>query len=315
MPRTIAIYFDGSSALDAPLDDPMYLQSYAAFAAYAATRGDRVVVTRGASYRGTMTFSSGWDFDGESLMPLTDPVTVDLIYMKSLTPGFSAGPDDLVINRIDFGQQSNDKWSMYQTFGDLMAPSYQINVENWRDVLAHIRSDRVVLKPTRGSGGKGILIVQKEKLDFPSLDLHIPYIAQEFVDSSAGISGICTGYHDLRILMFNSEPKLAYLRLPQPGKLLSNVSQGASARPVPIEQISEEFFSMARRVDEQYQQYGTRHYSADFMMGPDRPYLVETNTQPGFPRPDAEGKDFQGKYFEYLWLLLDGALRGRHAQG
>lgn len=307
----LGIYFDEPGRLDAPLNDPMYFQSYRAFSEFCASQGDKVVILRGDSYSGPMTFREGWEFQGNDLIPTHGEVTVDLVYMKSLGPAFTPSATDLIVNPLTFGQATNDKWTMYETFPEFMPASYRISNDNWREVLDAIATEQVVLKPRRGSGGKGILILPKADFNFPSLNLSEPYIAQNFIDSSGGIPGVCSGYHDLRILFFNDTPKLAFLRIPQEGKLLSNVSQGASAHPVDLDAIPQEILTMALGVDAKYRQYAPRHYSADFFLGADRPYLVETNTQPGFPRLDAEGEAFQMRYYSYLWELLTNAVKER----
>jgi glutathione synthase len=189
-----------------------------------------------------------------------------------------------------------------------MSATYQIDVNNWREVVAKIATDKIVLKPLSGAGGKGIVIVDKNNFDISMLHTKITYIAQDFVDSSQGIPGICEGYHDLRILMFNGRPTLSFVRTAKTGSLLSNVSQGASAAVLEITDIPQEILDIAHRVDSELLHYNHRFYSSDFFMSNGKPYLVEINSMPGFPQLDVEGLDFAEKFFDNLYDLLNNAL-------
>lgn len=312
--QTFVIYFNRPGKLDSPLDDPFYFASYKGFADYCKTRGTQVYAARGDSYQGNMRFRNCYEFVDNDLVDVPGIVTADAVYNKGVDYPFTFEPDALVINSPAFDELTESKWHMAETFGDLMPATYEISSENWREVVAKISTDKIVLKPVDGLGGYGIIITEKATLDFPSLNLTTPYIAQPFVDSSNGIPGICDSYHDLRILIFNGEPKLSYIRTPKPGSLLSNISQGASAFAVDIAKVPAEILDMARQVDAAYASYYPRHYSADFFMGPDRPYLVETNTQPGFPRSDSEGVAFQQQYYQYLFELMNEAVTKRHGK-
>lgn len=307
--QTFLIYFCKPGKFDDPFHDPMYYQSYRAFAQYCLQRDTKLLFARGNSYLGNMKFANGWEFIGQNIESVTETITADCVYRICERPPFIQKPGELFLNSLDFSSMIDDKWHTYELFGEFMPTSFQITAENWREVADKITTNQIVLKPVHGGGGKGIVITDTNTFDFPSLNITQPYIAQNFIDSSGGIPGVCTGYHDIRIMFFNDEPKLSYLRAPKTGSLLSNISQGASAVVVEMEQIPTAIMDMARAVDSRYRQYVPRHYTTDFFMDRDgRPYLVETNTQPGFPRLDAEGSNFQAKYYQYLFELLNQAI-------
>ena len=78
----VAVYFHAPHALDYPLDEPGYFESYKNFTAYCAQRNTAFYIVRGDSYLGDMTFKSGWQFVGDQLVEAAGPIQVDLIYVK-----------------------------------------------------------------------------------------------------------------------------------------------------------------------------------------------------------------------------------------
>lgn len=310
----IAVYFGDPGKFDYPFDKPMYVESYTAFTKFCAERGMDVVIVRGAeSYQGNMTFTHGWRFEGSELVDLPGPLTVDLIYNKELAHTLVTNPGDLVINDPVFDKIARDKWLTYQAFPELMPVTYQIDSQNWREVLAKIPSDKMVLKPVAGTEARGIWIGDKATIDETTVDLSEPYIAQPFIDSSAGIPGLCEGLHDLRIIVFGGTPALAFLRLPKSGSLVSNLSQGGQAKVVEFSDVPLAVLDAVKRIDDHYQDYPTRIYTADFFMehGTDV-YLIETNTRPGFPSLSAHGGRYTQTFFESLFRVLGAAVATKH---
>jgi len=311
MSHSVVIYFDMPGAMDYPFSERIYYESYRNFSAEAAKSDIAITIARGDSYRGSMQFSNGWQFVDGELTAVATPIQADLIYNKSQFGALVSDPNDLVINPPAFDDIARNKWTSYQALREFCPITYQINNGNWREVFDKIPTNRVVLKPELGFGGTGIHVAIKSELDFPKLGLTDAYIAQEFIDSSGGIPGICSGYHDLRILLFGGQPKLAFLRQPKAGSLLSNVSQGGTATAVEISQVPEQIIASAAAIDQRFGAFYPRFYSADFFVQNGRPYLVETNTQPGFPHPDVEGASFTEQYYGYLIDIFCQALAAR----
>lgn len=310
---TIAVYFGDPGKFDYPFNKPMYVESYAAFTKFCAERGMDVVIVRGAdSYQGTMTFSHGWRFEGDELVDVPGPLTVDLIYNKELAHTLVTNPGDLVINDPVFDTIARNKWLTYQAFSELMPKTYQITAHNWREVFASIPTEKVVLKPEAGTEARGIIIGDKSTIDGASLDLSEPYIAQPFIDSSAGIPNLCEGLHDLRIIVFGGTPALAFLRLPKAGSLVSNLSQGGHAKVVELSAVPPAVLDAVQRIDDYYKDYPTRIYTADFFMeGGKNVYLIETNTRPGFPSLEAHGERYTQTFFESLYAVLSAAVEAK----
>lgn len=314
MKYTIVIYFDIPGKMGYPFDHQSYFDSYRAFSAFCAERDTMVYYCRDKSYLGNMTFSHGWYFDGNLLVDVNEPIKADLVYLKSLyETEIDLQPGDLAVNHPEFDRAGRHKWQTYEAFKDFMPATHQITNQNWQEVRDALPGDKIVLKPILGSGGEGIIIADKQNFDFPSLQVTTPYIAQEFIDSSNGIDGLCIGYHDLRIIMFNGEPKLSFIRLPKQGNILSNIAQGGSAIVVPIQDVPAEILDLARTVHDHYGHYEHLIYTTDFFVGNNgRPYLIETNTRPGIT---AHTPEYAKQYYQYLWQALTEAIETRKNRG
>lgn len=306
---TVAVFFNHPGKLDYPFDNPMYYESYRDFTEFCHQQGINLVIVRdAASYLGNMQFSRGWRFVGTELEELPAPVTADLIYNKELEHDLATNPGDRVLNDPEFDRIGRDKWLTAQAFPTLVPTTYKIDSMNWHEVINSIPTRKVVLKPISGTEGRGIYVLTKEEVDFPSLNLDVPYIAQAFVDSTRGIPGLCEGMHDLRIIVFNGKPTLAFLRLPKPGSVLSNLAQGGSAKVVDIADVPQQILDGVNTIDAYYRSYPHRIYTADFFMEGDRAYLVETNTRPGFPHPSFHGPDFTQTFYRSLVGVFHEAL-------
>lgn len=309
MSKTIGVFFGDPGKLDYPFNKAMYYESYRDFTAFCAERGVDLVIVRGAtSYLGSMHFSHGWRFVGDELREITEPLTVDCIYNKELAHGLRTDPGDVVVNDPLFDRIARDKWLTYQAFPGLMPPTYRIDADTWQLVFDQIETDTVVLKPVAGTEGVGIIVQDKTTIDLPSLGLTEPYIAQPFVESSGGIPGLCEGRHDLRVIVFGGRPTLAFLRMPRPGGVVSNLSQGGSARVVELTDVPTQIMESVRQIDDHYRSYRSRIYTADFLMKDGRAYLIETNTRPGFPHPDVHGQAFTQTFYTGLLEVLSAAL-------
>lgn len=306
---TVVVYFDKPGRFEYPFNDPLYFASYKAFSAFAAKSGLAIYYARGTSYRGNMQFARGWEFVGDTLEEVAGPIAADLIYDKSAFGALVTQSSDRVLNIPEFDAIIRDKWRTYQTLRPFCPFTSLISLDTWREVATRVPGNRIVLKPRLGYGGVGVYILEKSTFDFPSLGLAEPYIAQEFIDSSEGIPGICAGYHDVRILLFNGEPRLSFVRTPKKGSLLSNVSQGGQLMPIDIKAAPKSMLEAASAIDLHFTRFAPRFYATDFFLQDGRPYLVEANPQPGLPHPDTEGPAFAVSYYANLVELFFDALK------
>ncbi|WP_198662930.1 glutathione synthetase [Cohaesibacter intestini] len=96
-------------------------------------------------------------------------------------------------------------------------------------VLAESEGDRMILKPLRGYGGQGVIIVEKgSRASFRSLlDFYLGASNDQYVILQEFVPGAEQG--DVRVMMLNGEPIGAMRRVPADGDLRSNIHQGGKA--------------------------------------------------------------------------------------
>lgn len=154
-------------------------------------------------------------------------------------------------------------------------------------VLDQIKSDWVVLKPHNGMKGIGVFIGPKEKarlFQFPKKKIYSQYVAQEFVDTSAGLPGIVEGKHDLRVAVANGKAVWSHVRTPPPDSFRANVAQGGQIKEVACDNLPGVVKKIVAQIAKRfYQKYDNPIYSIDFGMGKDGPLIFELNDQIGFP--------------------------------
>ena len=120
-------------------------------------------------------------------------------------------------------------------------------------------------------------------------------ILQEFIDTKAGIPGVCDSYHDLRIAVMNGGAiALTHVRIPEPGSFIANYAQGATIRELSPADLPESVLALHRAV---YETIAARFpdpmYTMDVGIGADgKPLLFEINGATAFPWPEFVGKNF-----------------------
>jgi glutathione synthase/RimK-type ligase-like ATP-grasp enzyme len=290
-----------------PFGEPEYLESYWTLSQNLLARGYAMVISRGPkSYMGNMQFTGGTVItSATTIEPFDQAYIATTIYRKGYKLPTAA--TDRVINNQDMDAVCVNKLMTYELFSDLMAPCFPINTHNWQEILTKITTERVVLKPIGGQEGNGIVVKMKGDVRAEDMDpVHGAYLAQEFVDSSAGIPGVTDGLHDLRLSVFNNHVGIAEIRVPKKGSYLANIAQGGSLFDVPLDKVPASAFALAERIDERFAKYTPRIYSIDLMYCGEKPYLVELNSQPGIPW--REWEQFNNYYSRFHRYILDTLL-------
>ncbi len=141
--------------------------------------------------------------------------------------------DTFIMNDINGLRIANNK--LYTTsFGDslnefLPATHVSKNKEYLEQVFMESKSDKMILKPLNGFGGKGVILLEKNaSQSFRSLlDFYIEngketnyVILQEYIEGAE--------QGDVRILMLNGDPIGAMRRIPAANDVRSNVHAGGS---------------------------------------------------------------------------------------
>ncbi|NTW46057.1 MAG: hypothetical protein HGB18_03345 [Candidatus Moranbacteria bacterium] len=185
---------------------------------------------------------------------------------------------------------------MYGHLSDFMPKNITIrSKEELRSALDEFDAgDIVVLKPSKGMQGNGILIGPASEIALSTLEPEKEYSLQEFVDTSKGIPGVIDGRHDLRIIIVEGQIVLCHVRTPKEGSFLANVAQGGSIREVPLKEIPAFILDRVSEIQESIDtEFDLPLYSIDFgVAGGKTPFVFELNDQIGFPSEDMDYEEF-----------------------
>ena len=307
----VCVYFSDPEKMGYPFDDADYFNAYKRLSVLCAENKIELYFARGeASYLGEMCFQNGYRFQEGELVAIGGPFDCDLIYLKGDGERLVTGPDDFVINNPELDDIGHDKELTYKVLGQFMAPTYSISRANWEEVKNKIKTDKIVLKPSLGLGGKGILVLPKNELQPELIPEDEPYLAQDFIDSSGGIPGLVEGMHDMRLIMFNGEATFSFIRTPKPGSFLSNVAQGGTLMIASIDKVPASALAIAQEVDRRFARFYPRIYTIDFMYEGEKPYICEINTRPGLAVAETEGEEFTQQFYGRLIALFkDSAIQ------
>ncbi len=248
------------------------------------------------TYVGGGVFDGVWEWGDMGFEKLDEKVQMDLVYDRSAGVGFPPEDDGVIwVNRISFKTLCWDKWAGFKEIGEYMPQT--VLVESESDIskaVEEIKTDWVVLKPFNGLKGLGVFIGPKdEAVRFKFPEKYKKYIAQEFVDTSKGITGVTPGKHDLRVAVVNREPVWCHVRVPAEGTYLANAAQGGNLTEVDYNNVPSEIKKVVESVSEKfYQEHDNPIFSLDFGMNFDgRPLIFEINDQIGFPKWEMNNRD------------------------
>jgi len=262
------------------------------------------ILTR-KTYKGGGIFEGVWKFTDGKFEIVKTPVKIDLVYDRSAGVKFPPQNDtgSVWVNNADFKVLAWDKWAAYKVIGEYMPQTLLLeNESEIPEVLKKIKSDWVVLKPFNGLKGIGIFIGPKEEaLDFKFHERYKKYIAQEFIDTSDGISGLAPGKHDLRVVIINGKVVWCHVRSPIGESFLANAAQGGNLVEVDYEKVPTNIKDIVEKISKSfYEKYDNPIYSLDFGVGKDgRPVIFEINDQIGFPKWEMKNRD------NFLFSLIE----------
>jgi RimK-like ATP-grasp domain len=272
--KKIGVFFDAPGYDEYPFDQEEYVGSYIELATELHNRGGRFYIVRSQkTFLGGNRFSGGWVFDGKGFTPVKGPVDLDLVYDKG---HFVADAKSVVLNERELDDLCVDKWKTVTMFPQHSPRTKLVNNDaELRTALDELARDKVVFKPTDGEEGKGVIIGSKD--DVLGSEKAFPALVQEFIDTSGGIPGIASGIHDLRLHSICGDMVLAYVRIPAPGKLVANVSQGGSET-----EVKPGAMEIFRDIDKHLSRFKRRAYCIDLGLGKDGAWkVIELNSKPG----------------------------------
>ena len=236
-------------------------------------------------------FTKAWAFRDGQWKKIEEEIKPDMIYDK-LGGNRNHEFHDLkmkmaektkVFNTPLFQTLMNNKLNQSILLAEFMPLSFlALDEEEFINNLSRINSEKVVIKQFYGSGGFGVIIDEKSKID--SSELKYPVLVQEFIESNIGIPGFSPNgvVADLRLVYFNHKLSYALSRIAKEGSLFTNFHQGAKAVMVPEEKIPENVTVIAKKIIKKFSFFSEALYSIDFMFADDgKPYVIEINTTPG----------------------------------
>ncbi len=303
--KKIAVYFSAKGAMDYPFTKDYYFWNYGELSKKIEELGGDFYVVRGDdTYLGDGKFSQSWKFvDGK--LEESGEVVVDAIYDKGTDPEhFLVLEEDFpVLNPKYINDVCTDKYRTYELFEEFCPKTILVNnEEELEKALAEIPSEKKVIKPIDDEEGNGVFIGSEEYI-LNECPHEFPLLAQEFLDSSAGIPGMMTGVHDFRIALLNGEVIFTFYRTPPEGDLRANVARGGKLTIVEPEDIPAEFMEIAKKIDAHFANYPKRFFGVDVALTPNGPKIIELNSRLGLlPLP--------GHHFENLIAGIAKVLLG-----
>lgn len=260
-------------------------------------------------------FTKSWAYRNNAWVKVETSIVPDLIFDK--IPGkyehalfekkMAITQKVKVYNHPLFRSAFNSKFNQYLILKDFMAPSFlATNAKELQESMDKISSSKVVIKPLYGSGGFGIIINEKEKIEINSVIL--PVIVQEFIESNNGIPGFSQDQEiaDLRMIFMNHKLMYALSRIAKQGSYFTNFHQGAEVISVPVQLIPKIAKRKTRKIVKLLSIFSEANYSLDFMFdNSGNPFLVEINTTPGFDLLNIVGDEkIKEKYYREIYKLM-----------
>lgn len=272
-----------------PFGDKQYQNSYEFF--YSLCRKKDIEMFR-ASYEWydyeNNIFKHAWTFNEADGWKRVDDIKPDLIYDKTKSSVEAYYKKELIsenyrfINSLRFTRIMDDKLITSLIFHKWSKRSWIVNNrKKLESILTKIKSQKFVVKPISESGGKNVQIIDKEEA-LKKIIFGDDYLVQEFIDSSSGVPGVSEHMHDLRLIFINDKLSYSYIREPEKGNYLANLSQGGDLSIVPREKIPHALKPIIRCANKVFETFNPRIYSIDFMFDENKqPWIVEMNSMPG----------------------------------
>ena len=241
------------------------------------------------SYLGGGIFSNVAIYKDGEIIKTNEEFKADVIYQFKKMANTDFDRSDVVITNTPEFKDFCIKINTYDYMPQFFPKTFLVkNLEEIKEALTKIKTEKVVLKPNRGSNGDDVYIWNIDEFDLnliPNDKLEDQgFLVQEFIDTSFGIPGIATSYHDLRIITHGDKISLCHVRQPIPGTLVSNSHRGATITEIDIDSIPLFIFSFYKEVHaEIIKKYLKPLYSMDIGIGKDGPKLIELNSHTAFP--------------------------------
>jgi len=139
----------------------------------------------------------------------------------------------VIINDVDGIRKANNKLyttTFYDPHNTYLPVTHVSGSKKFiNKTIEESPTEKMILKPLDGSGGKGVIVLEKNaKENINSLlDFYIDETGDNYVILQEFIEGADEG--DVRVLMLNGKFIGAYNRKPAPGEIRANIQQGGTA--------------------------------------------------------------------------------------
>lgn len=219
-----------------------------------------------------------------------DTGTVWKKYKKNIKP-------DLIIDRsgkVDFSHYKSlaiitlgqttllrtlikNKYTQYLLLPDLMP--YTILINDEQELIQKInliKTEKKVIKPIFGQGGKDIIIGNRSTIFRHKKDFNYPCCLQEFITTKE------KNVSDIRAVIYKNKP-LYYIKREAPNNsLLTNLLQGATVASIPAKEIPSTIKNIVKNINKKFSDFPDTLYSIDFLVDyKGKPKLIEINGNPG----------------------------------
>jgi len=250
-------------------------------------------------------FTKAWSFENDKWIVVNN-IIPDIVFDKvQHNPDLISMKNEIAsiykfVNDPAFDEIIDNKFITYSLFKNRMPKSYL--VYNKKDInckLKYFRGSRIIIKPIIGSMGVGVRVLSK--IEAKNIKIDRPSLLQEFIDSSYGIKNIIKGRHDLRIIIFNKSVFGSYLRVPQNGGFVANITQGGRKIMFKKNDIPKKALSIIKEVINTFNFFDNLFYSVDFIFDKkQKPYILEINSKPGFSIGGENSEKFFNNYYKRI---------------
>lgn len=257
-----------------------------------------IVYNQAENYLGSGKFKAYWQVSEEdgkiNFVHHQTEIGIAFLFDKNR---FKAD-DVAVTDPSEVREICRDKYLSYLFAPEWHAKSFLIIDQAQLDAFFKSHSNEfVALKELDSNGGKKVFVGKSSEY---SNSLIFPLLAQEFIDTSVGISGICEGRHDVRLIKYNDRIISFLLRQPPKDGFISNLDFGGNYAELGPSRVPAELVNIAKIIDARFNTAKDRLYCVDFGNTANGWKIFELNAWPGLKYKSDGDKAYMRRLAECL---------------
>ena len=261
-----------------------------------ADRGAELVLAVKGSYLGSARFRNVIRFTDGKWTKTTESVRASVIFIKSRGLVQDIEMPKRLASHPYLESLSDDRRQLYQEMATFMPKTFVIDAGSWSTAFKNITTDKVILKPALATGSRGLHVVDRESYEVDASLFYAPYIAQEFIDTSKGLTGFADSYYEVRLHSMNGRITAGLIRKAPQGKVITQPNKSGCVMPIPDSKIPKKVLEFAKQVDKQLSKFSPRFYAMDLLVGKDAVYLGALSSAPALPEVRTEGAAYVKKF-------------------